>query len=86
MAAQDRTTPVRCDMCGGGEGDGVDEAGRILCPYCAGRLRGDRDGEARGLAVVLMGAVAAALLEGLPPTRIREIVESEITASEGSEA
>jgi hypothetical protein len=85
MAAQESTPVVRCDMSGGSEADGVDEAGRSLCPYCAGRLRGDRDGEARGLAVVLMGAVAAALLEGLPPARVREIVESEIAASEGGE-
>jgi hypothetical protein len=80
MADQQSTPVVRCDLCGGTEADGVDEHGQRLCPRCAGRLRGDREGEARGLAVMLGATVAAALLEGLPAARVREVVESEIAA------
>jgi hypothetical protein len=80
MADQQSTPVVRCDMCRGTEADGVDEYGLSFCPRCAGRLRGDREGEVRGLAVMLGAAVAGALLEGLPVSRVRDVVESEIAA------
>jgi hypothetical protein len=80
MAVRQSTPVLRCDGCGGHQADGIDEQGYTLCPYCAGRLRGDREGEARGLAVMLGAAVAAALLQGLPASRVRDVVESEIAA------
>jgi hypothetical protein len=80
MAEQHRMPPVPCDLCGGTEADGIDEHGRSLCPHCAGRMRGDREGEARGLGAALGAVVAAALLGGLSPARVREVVESEIAA------
>jgi uncharacterized paraquat-inducible protein A len=81
-SAHDSPRVVRCDCCGGREADGLDEHGYALCPRCAGRMRGYREGAAHASQAMLAASIAAALEEGLTANAIRQLVEEVLSPRE----